>query len=97
VDFDASVDWPAEQAPAGPRSVRWLGFVRAPMDGRYRFDLDAPDGAVQVARQSIHDSGAGIELHAGWYYPIEPRLARIATSGARVRLAMVANLCAFLA
>lgn len=53
------------------------------MDGRYRFHLDTPDGVVQVAHQSMHDSGAGFELHAGWYYLIEQRLARIATFGAR--------------
>jgi hypothetical protein len=86
VDFDASFDWPAGQVPAGPRSVRWSGWLRAPMDGRYRFHLDAPDGVVLVARQSMRDPGAGIELHAGRYYPIEARLERVAASGARVRL-----------
>jgi hypothetical protein len=86
VDFDAGLDWPAERAARRPQSVSWRGWVRAPLDGRYRFHLDVVGATVHVARQDLLVAGASIDLRAGRYYPIEATIPSIPDATARIRL-----------
>lgn len=71
VDFDASLAWPAELA-ARARSVRWSGWVKPPLSGRYRFHLDVPGATVEVARQRAFGDadGPGVMLDRGRFVPI---------------------------
>lgn len=74
VDFDAALEWPANLEGRRPGAVRWSGWVRPPISGRYRFQFDQPGATVTVAKETLVDNGAeagtGIELSAGRYYPI---------------------------
>jgi len=86
VDFDPRLEWPQDRAATPPRSAHWNGWVRAPLDGRYRFHFDADGADVQVARQAMLEPGSVIELRAGRYYPIVATLDRVVDSGRRIRL-----------
>ncbi|HEX6707041.1 MAG TPA: PA14 domain-containing protein [Albitalea sp.] len=88
IDFDASLDWPAERRDQRPRSVRWTGWVKPPLPGRYRFHPGTSEAQVQVSRQRVAgpDADDGIELAAGRFYPIAIELDRIAPGAADVRL-----------
>src|SRR4051794_5957829 len=46
IDFDASLDWPGADRPQRPRSVRWSGWVKPPLSGRYRFHAGTPDARI---------------------------------------------------
>lgn len=73
LEFDGRLDWPAAQAGA-PRSVRWSGWVRAPLTGRYRFHAEPQGVSIEVAGQRVAGlkapAEAPIELAAGRFYPI---------------------------
>jgi len=86
VDFDGTFDWPTDRILALPRSVRWSGWVRAPLDGRYRFHLDGEAASVTVARQPMLETNASIELSAGRYYPLQATLERMPAPAVRIRL-----------
>jgi len=86
VDFDATLDWPTDRVRTLPRSVRWSGWVRAPLDGRYRFHLDADAASVTVARQPMLEPDASIALRAGRYYPLQATLERVPSHAPRIRL-----------
>jgi len=79
IDFDASLDWPSH-TPA-PRSVRWQGWVKAPISGTYRFHVEAAPARVSVARQDVVGGDRGqslpIELQAGRFYPITVEIAHL--------------------
>ncbi|HUP08754.1 MAG TPA: PA14 domain-containing protein [Caldimonas sp.] len=79
VDFDASLDWPPN-TPA-PRSVRWQGWVKAPIAGIYRFHVDGAPAHVIVARQEavVADGRVSVpvRLEAGRFYPITIEIARL--------------------
>jgi len=88
IDFDRSLDWPQEHANQRPHSVRWTGWVKPPVTGRYRFHVNASDARVQVSRQALGGSNqpADIELAAGRFYPITVELGRIAPAPASERI-----------
>jgi len=88
IDFDASLDWPAQEHPQRPRSVRWTGWIKPPLTGRYRFHADVPGTRILVSRQLVAggDAQGGIELAAGRFYPITVELSEIAGLGSEARL-----------
>ncbi|WP_280152731.1 PA14 domain-containing protein [Piscinibacter sp. XHJ-5] len=90
IDFDASLDWPPDRAGERPLSVRWSGWIKPALAGRYRFHAGADHARVLVARQPMAGAGADaqaqIELAAGRYYPITVELDRIAGANNRIRL-----------
>ena len=89
VDFDASHDWPGAQAER-PRSVRWSGWVKPALGGRYRFHGGVNEARIVVARQVLAgrdaSAQADIELAAGRFYPIGIEIARLSTDTGRIRL-----------
>jgi hypothetical protein len=85
IDFDGGFDWPADRGAVRPRSIRWTGWIRAPLDGHYRFHLDALDASLELSRMNMLAPDRTIELHLGRYYPIVVTLARLHETG-RIRL-----------
>jgi hypothetical protein len=87
IDFDGSFDLPAG-SQARARSVRWSGWVKPPLSGRYRFHAGSPDARIVVARQPLAgpDAAPDVELSAGRFYPILVEVDRIAAAEARIRL-----------
>jgi hypothetical protein len=89
VDFSPSMDWPTGIA-ARPASVRWSGWIKPPLSGRYRFHADAPNMKVLVARNLVAGVGAApdgiVDMAAGRFYPIEIIVSQITNSDARIRL-----------
>ena len=94
IDFDRSLEWPADLAAERPRSARWTGWVRPPLSGRYRFHVDQPDTRVTVAREVVAGDAAkrdsGIELAAGRYYAIVVEATRLDAVAGRLQLAWTA-------
>ncbi|WP_084360384.1 PA14 domain-containing protein [Hydrogenophaga palleronii] len=90
VDFDQAVKWPSGTTQKPVSSVRWSGWVRAPISGGYRFHADAPGMRVLIARKLVAGGDAPadekVELAAGRFYPIEVTVDRLANSVARIRL-----------
>lgn len=88
IDFDASLDWPAEHARHPPRSVRWSGWIKPPISGRYRFHADMADARVLVSRHTLSGPGAmpDIEMTAGRFHPIVVELAQVSAATTRFRL-----------
>ncbi len=89
IDFDDSLEWRPTAALRRPGSVRWTGWVKPPVSGRYRFHLGIADATVRVARQTVVAQGgsADVELAAGRYAPIVievPALPRHAAAGLRL-------------
>jgi PA14 domain len=74
VDFDAQMLWPAEQAKSPPRSVRWSGWIRVPLNGNYTFHLsDGQQGEIKVANDvalSANGEAKKVELFAGRFTPV---------------------------
>ncbi|HEU4404286.1 MAG TPA: PA14 domain-containing protein [Polyangiaceae bacterium] len=81
VDFDWGGDSPAAGLPADNFSARWVGKVRAPRAGAYRFQTLSDDGvrvwvngALLVDNWTAHpptvDTSATIELAAGQRYDV---------------------------
>lgn len=70
VELDPNTVWP--QGPPG--SVRWSGWVKPPLPGKYAFHAEHPRATLVVARQ-LFQGGEGstsdkIEMAAGRYYPL---------------------------
>lgn len=90
VDFDDSIRAENSSAGAGIGSVRWTGWVKAPISGRYRFHADAPGVRITVARTVVAGVGASgqveMDLAAGRFYPIEVVLLEVSPSEKRIRL-----------
>jgi hypothetical protein len=90
IDFDGSLDWPADQAGGRPRSVRWTGWVKPPLSGHYRFHAGRSEARVLVSRRPMAGTdaapGADIELASGRYYPIIIEWDRMSPPQASIRL-----------
>lgn len=90
IDFDATLDWPADRRAQRPRSVRWTGWVKPAITGAYRFHTSAASARVLVSRQPLAGAGADaqaqIELAAGRYYPITIELGHVDAAAGRIRL-----------
>ena len=86
IDFDAAFDAPrtATEALVSPRSIRWTGWIKPPLNGRYRFHFDAPGVTVTVANQVVSGAGAKpnaeIEMAIGRFYPVLIEAKSIDTS-----------------
>jgi hypothetical protein len=73
IDFTGKQEWLIE-SPLHLKAVRWTGWVKAPISGRYRFHVDAP-ATLTVANTVFAAAGAAlsapsIDLSAGRFYPI---------------------------
>jgi PA14 domain len=83
-------DWPADRI----RSVRWQGWVRPPLPGKYLFHVEGKGVEVMVARQRAVDPLTAlqqpIEFVAGRYYPIEIRIDALASASVPLRLSWTA-------
>ncbi len=90
VDFDGAVQWPAGTSAPAAASVRWSGWIKAPLSGKYRFHADAPHMRVLVARKVVAGEGATagelVELAAGRFYPVEVVVSQLPTADQRIRL-----------
>lgn len=90
IDFDASLDWPATGPSVRASSVRWTGWVRTPLSGRYRFHLAALNSRVSVSRQVLAEKGIsgaeGIDLTVGKYYPIAVTVENLDVTFSSLRL-----------
>jgi hypothetical protein len=90
VDFDHSLDWPTDRVAQRPQSVRWSGWIKPTLTGRYRFHSTAPNSSLTVARQPLVGpdaaADASVELAAGRYYPIELIVAELPVNDKRIRL-----------
>lgn len=90
VDFDASLDWPASLAAQRPGGVRWTGWVKPPIAGRYRFHVGQPGARIVVARTVLAGEGAAadaaIELAAGRFYPITVEVPQLDAISGRLAL-----------
>jgi PA14 domain len=51
IDFDDSLDWPADQVLETPHSARWTGWLRPIFSGRYTFRSTAANSSLVVSRQ----------------------------------------------
>lgn len=73
VEFDASIDWPADRAGTRPRWARWQGWVKVPVTGRYRFH-GGPAATISVAGLPMAGGAAAadasLDMTAGRFYPI---------------------------
>jgi hypothetical protein len=89
VDFDPLMNWPSDIATR-PVSVRWSGWVKPPLSGRYRFHAEAPNMQIRVARKLVAGAGAApdekVEMAAGRFYPIEVVVSQLTDSDMRIRL-----------
>ena len=80
IDFDATLDWPANLSGRRPSAARWTGWVKPPYTGSYRFHVEQPAARVVVARQVVVDNGATgatIHLDTGRFYPIDVDAGRL--------------------
>ena len=89
LEFDSRLDWP-DTASAAPRSVRWSGWLRAPLTGRYRFHGDPQGVVIEISGRAVAGpkvlDDAPVELAAGRFYPITVALERIDPAAGALRL-----------
>jgi hypothetical protein len=92
VDFDATLDWPADRSASRPRSARWSGWIKAPFAGRYRIEVDPPSAQVTVGVQALQgpqsSAGGWVDLEPGRFYPIEVVVPRLPAPGASGEVAL---------
>ena len=90
VEFDSLHELLKASGLKGIESVRWTGWIKAHVTGRFRFDGGSPDVRVLVSNIALSDArtaaAADIQLSAGRYYPVRVELDRISTSRYPIRL-----------
>lgn len=88
IDFAPGFALPPGTAPA--QSVRWKGWIKAPLSGKFRFHATVPGLSIRVANQPAAGEGApeshAVEMAAGRFYPIQIELARSAAVERALRL-----------
>jgi hypothetical protein len=87
--FDATLNWPDNLAAQRPGSVRWTGWIKAPLGGGYRFHADARGMRVSIAQQLVAGPGASTEpvpMVVGRFYPIVVELPEVSPDMGEVRL-----------
>ncbi len=92
IEFPHSFELPTSSATAAqqPRSVRWTGWIKPLISGRYRFHLDHSHAKVSVAMQAVVGTQAspseGLELSAGRFYPVTIELPDLPAKHASIAL-----------
>lgn len=90
VHFDHTLNWPDNLAGKQPHSVRWSGWIKAPLTGGYHFHADAKGLSVSIAQQVVAGPGASssdpIELAVGRFYPILLELREVSADMGEVAL-----------
>lgn len=90
VDLEAARELTARTGGPAAGSVRWRGWVKAPVSGEYRFHLSgAPSAEITVARQRFgggSTSDGSIHLDAGRFYPIQVDVPDIPHDATLLRL-----------
>lgn len=91
IDFDRGFEWPSGQTSQRPESVRWTGWVKPSLAGRYRFHVDQPYVRLVVARQTMlgedaRDAEFVIELASGRFYPVTLQIDHISSMKGRLSL-----------
>jgi hypothetical protein len=72
IDFDSTFDRTSGSA-APIRSVRWQGWIRAPLGGDYRFHINLPSATLTVALRKLPQTPGDatvVSLAAGRFYPV---------------------------
>jgi hypothetical protein len=76
IDFDRTLDLPPGAKGIAPvKSIRWRGWVKAPLSGPYMFHLSEDVGRIELSRAIVNpgDRAGGpvkVDLVAGRFYPI---------------------------
>lgn len=90
VEFESPHELSKASGLKGLESVRWTGWVKAHVTGRFKFDGGSPDVRVFISNIALSDartgSAAAIQLSAGKYYPVRIELGQISTSRYPIRL-----------
>ena len=90
IDFAPGFAAAASASGAPAQSVRWKGWIKAPLNGKFRFHATAPGLSIRIANQPAAGEGAAeerpIEMNAGRFYPIQIELARTADATGALRL-----------
>jgi len=90
IDFDSAFDWSAGPGVSQtPKSVRWTGWVRPPVTGRYQFHIRAEGATITVARKVLtglsDPNDAYVELYAGRYAPVVIEMSPVPAGAERIR------------
>jgi PA14 domain len=85
INISSRLDWPEQSGHAIPGSVRWSGWVRAPLTGNYRFHTNNPSAVIRISNVVVADansvSSALTPMAAGRFYPISIDWAQAGKSG----------------
>jgi PA14 domain len=78
IDFAPGLELPRDQATQSVGSVRWSGWVKAPLTGKYLFHLDGADARVLVSQRLVlglpDREVKPMEMVAGRFYPVQIEL-----------------------
>ncbi|MDO8903532.1 hypothetical protein [Hydrogenophaga sp.] len=87
--FDDSLNWP-DNLGKRPRSVRWSGWIKAPLTGTYRFHADAKGLSVSIAQRVVAGAGVSppvpVDMSVGRFYPILLELSEVGPDMGEIRL-----------
>jgi hypothetical protein len=90
VELEGATDWPSGEI----RSIRWHGWVRAPLPGQYLFHMDGQAADVTIGRVLVLERTAAqavsIKFAAGRYYPVDVRVEARSPASLRARLSWTA-------
>lgn len=90
VELEGTPDWPIGEI----RSIRWQGWVRPPLPGRYFFHMDGQAADVTIGRVLVLErtstQSVPIEFAAGRYYPVDVRVEARNPASLRARLSWTA-------
>jgi hypothetical protein len=90
VELEGAPDWPSGEI----RSIRWQGWVRAPLPGQYLIHMDGQAADVTIGRVLVLERTATqsvpIEFAAGRYYPVDVRVEARSPASLRARLSWTA-------
>lgn len=90
VDVETARELSTSAGGPSAGSVRWRGWVKAPVSGDYRFHVSgAPSAEITVARQRFGAGGTSegpIHLDAGRFYPIQVDVPDIPHDATLLRL-----------
>jgi PA14 domain len=70
IDFGDDWELPPNLTDQRIGSVRWYGWVKAPLSGSYRFHVHAPGGRILVSQGDV-TAGRPFEMVAGRFYPVQ--------------------------